>query len=232
MLITTPLRSLELRLAHEFELFEWLRAVMKSSSRNDAGPLAKAIYKELEAQQNQILTSRPPIDEKGMELLVHYIDREKLSSPDKFVLKTGKNVVGRDGAVQIYIEDGSLSRAHCRIDITKERQCKIVDIGSSNGMSVNGKKIVSQCGLTSGDVLVLGTGVLATVGVGKKDEFEWAVTELKRLDDAANKKKEAKKTRLTEVALPAPLFSDNDGSSFGADALGLVDDNDDAGGGF
>jgi DNA-binding winged helix-turn-helix (wHTH) protein len=60
-------------------------------------------------------------------------------------------VVGRDMECDITISDRQVSRFHAKFEPIKDRQVRIVDLGSKNGTYVNGERINSSYVLVDGD---------------------------------------------------------------------------------
>ena len=69
--------------------------------------------------------------------------------------------VGRDPDVDLPLSDGSTSRAHCSIERDAETgRYVVVDLGSTNGTTVNGTAVNGRLALTEGDKIYLGASVL------------------------------------------------------------------------
>ncbi len=87
--------------------------------------------------------------------------------PDK-----GRLVIGRGSDCDVVLDDASISRRHAALDIVDA--VRVEDLGSANGTTVGGKRLVpsSPVVLTPGVVLQLGT-VLVTLE-GESDEVESA----------------------------------------------------------
>jgi hypothetical protein len=84
----------------------------------------------------------------------------------------GKVVIGRSKDAAITIPDANMSRAHCAITATSQGY-RLEDLGSTNGTSVNGKR-VREAVLREGDRIVFG-----------ETESEFRVKE--RFDDTETK---------------------------------------------
>jgi two-component system, cell cycle response regulator len=70
-------------------------------------------------------------------------------------------VIGRDPGVGLPLTDGSISREHCRVEHDARRGCYVlVDLGSTNGTSVNGTRVVDRVALTQSDKIFLGASVI------------------------------------------------------------------------
>ena len=71
-------------------------------------------------------------------------------------LSDGTNVVGRHPECDVWIDAGSVSRAHAEIVIADGRAA-VEDRGSTNGTFVNGARIGSRHALVDGDVVAFGS---------------------------------------------------------------------------
>ena len=68
-------------------------------------------------------------------------------------------IIGRDDTSDIALPDASVSRAHARISRDELGKWSITDLNSTNGTSVNGRKI-SNARLSYGDQVTVGTTIL------------------------------------------------------------------------
>lgn len=70
-------------------------------------------------------------------------------------------VIGRDETATLTLSDGSASRHHCRVERDPESgRFNLVDLGSTNGTSVNGSKVSSIVPLAEGDKIFVGASAL------------------------------------------------------------------------
>jgi pSer/pThr/pTyr-binding forkhead associated (FHA) protein len=65
-------------------------------------------------------------------------------------------LIGRGTDCDLRLRVNSISRHHCMIRLTQQ-EATVVDLGSSNGTFVNGKRVRSQTALHSGDELKVGS---------------------------------------------------------------------------
>ncbi|WP_433529658.1 FHA domain-containing protein [Micromonospora sp. CA-263727] len=72
-----------------------------------------------------------------------------------FRLSHQPQVIGRDPAVDIVVDDPHLSRRHVEIRLTGEG-VSLADLGSTNGTWVNGLRTSGVARLTDGDVIRIG----------------------------------------------------------------------------
>jgi PAS domain-containing protein len=82
---------------------------------------------------------------------------EALSGPLKetrFVLTRQETIIGRGEDCHLRLQDDEVSRRHCSIRV-RRGQVVLSDLGSANGIQVNGR-FVDKIGLNSGDVIRVG----------------------------------------------------------------------------
>jgi hypothetical protein len=75
-----------------------------------------------------------------------------------FVVDRERAVIGRSRRCDLVIDDANISRQHCELTL-KGRQWQISDLGSTNGVTVNGRQ-VSSARLEPGDEITIGTSKL------------------------------------------------------------------------
>jgi pSer/pThr/pTyr-binding forkhead associated (FHA) protein len=73
---------------------------------------------------------------------------------DEYVLKA-KTSIGRTSKNDIQVLDDSVSRAHCEISVGRDGY-HVIDLGSHNGVAVNGEKVKDRV-LADGDIVDVGT---------------------------------------------------------------------------
>jgi DNA-binding winged helix-turn-helix (wHTH) protein len=78
-----------------------------------------------------------------------------------FALAYGENVLGRDPAAEVFLDDTAVSRRHARITVSGS-QATLEDLGSKNGTFFGGKPVTGPVPLGDGDAILLGS-VLLTV---------------------------------------------------------------------
>jgi hypothetical protein len=81
------------------------------------------------------------------------------------VLPIGKLILGRGSRCHIVVDDLLASREHARLTVTED-SVVVEDLGSTNGVYVNERRIQSATPLVSGDRLVVGTQELEIVRKG------------------------------------------------------------------
>jgi pSer/pThr/pTyr-binding forkhead associated (FHA) protein len=83
---------------------------------------------------------------------------ERGSNPEQtreFPIDAPEFLIGRATDCNLRLSGSAISRHHCIIRLGAD-EITLVDLGSSNGSFVNGRRVVSQAALHSGDVLRLG----------------------------------------------------------------------------
>ncbi|MDD4768106.1 MAG: DUF3662 and FHA domain-containing protein [Desulfotomaculaceae bacterium] len=99
---------------------------------------------------------KPSLD--GPPLVYAKLRVESGPERDKtFTLNKVSMVIGRRDDCDIVLSDDSISRSHARLDL-HQSVYTIHDLGSTNGIKVNGDKITARV-LKSGDVITLGATV-------------------------------------------------------------------------
>ncbi len=75
-----------------------------------------------------------------------------------FALADGDSIIGRDPRSQVWLEHDGVSRRHAQIRIGGEAdRPTLTDLGSTNGTSVNGKRVGGPTPLADGDVIKVGS---------------------------------------------------------------------------
>ena len=86
-----------------------------------------------------------------------------------FLFKKNEVLIGRGDECDLILPNVSVSRIHAAIRLSKEG-ATISDVGSENGMRINGK-IAKEMSLQSGDELLIGTFSLVFLGDRQEDQF-------------------------------------------------------------
>jgi len=74
----------------------------------------------------------------------------------ELALEPGKAYrIGRSREAEIHINDVSVSRLQCRLEVAQDRSCTLTDLGSRNGTLVNGQRVTTHR-LADGDTVRLG----------------------------------------------------------------------------
>jgi hypothetical protein len=75
----------------------------------------------------------------------------------RLVIAPGGAVVGRSRECDVVLDDSNVSRRHAEIRPGAGGQWTVADLGSTNGVQVNGRRISGATPLSSGDQVVFGT---------------------------------------------------------------------------
>lgn len=86
----------------------------------------------------------------------------RLKGPDGEVALTGELLIGRAGDCALKLHGGLVSRHHARVRVTPHG-VMIEDLGSRNGVMVNGERITGPQQLGHGDVIRIGVHELEFV---------------------------------------------------------------------
>lgn len=96
--------------------------------------------------------SDTPADQQGQPRLVN------IATGDTYPLRSPM-IIGREQGTDIKLPDSNVSRKHARIGVDAEGSWAIQDLGSTNGVKVNGQRVL-QAKLRPGDRITLGMTVL------------------------------------------------------------------------
>jgi len=90
-------------------------------------------------------------------LKIHVPGNESL----EYIIKPGKNSIGRDATNDIAIDKSSVSRQHARIDYSHSKENLLLrDLGSTNGTFVNDRQVNSPLYLQHQDIIGVGNAKL------------------------------------------------------------------------
>ena len=81
----------------------------------------------------------------------------------RFPVPTGETIVGRAEEANLRLRHGSVSRRHARL-VRAGETVTVHDLGSHNGVTVNGVRVVAARALVTGDVLAVGQVALVFRG--------------------------------------------------------------------
>jgi Protein of unknown function (DUF3662)/FHA domain len=84
-----------------------------------------------------------------------------LAEGRRHVIPPGGALVGRSRDCDVVLADANVSRRHAEIRPAAAGTWTIADLGSTNGVRVNGRQIAGAQALTGGDRIVLGTAEIA-----------------------------------------------------------------------
>jgi len=126
-----------------------------------------------QAEKKVMSDTRTVADFQPNHILVFTIKMKgmKRSKEIQFPKKASVLTIGRDKSNSIVIEDSRVSRSHARVEYT-DRKCEFIDLGSSCGSRLNGKKVL-RSKLRAGDILEIGQSTLI-FHTKKKPRFSFA----------------------------------------------------------
>ena len=75
----------------------------------------------------------------------------------RFAIGPSGATIGRSRECDVVLDDSNVSRRHARIDLGEDGAWTVEDLGSTNGVQVNGARVSTRTVLRSGDRLDLGT---------------------------------------------------------------------------
>ena len=101
-----------------------------------------------------------------MEYKLEYIINEEVNT---FYLNKDLITVGKLSGNDLQLDDNSVSRNHCKF-VRAKNAYKIIDLGSTNGTYVNGKRITEKK-LELGDNITIGRTILKFLSVTRKESF-------------------------------------------------------------
>jgi len=92
-----------------------------------------------------------------------------LNAGQVFTLDGDETVIGRGRDVHVRVDDAGLSRKHARIVRSEGQRYVLEDLGSTNGIFVNGRR-VERIDLADGDRVQLGPALVLRFGLVAADE--------------------------------------------------------------
>jgi RNA polymerase subunit RPABC4/transcription elongation factor Spt4 len=99
----------------------------------------------------------------------------------EIALRPGESLIGRTRACHLRVDDPTVSRRHARLLVVRD-VCTIADLGSRNGVKINGAKITDARQLANGDVVAVGACVF-TVHIHNEDVEDSAEYEAQQVED-------------------------------------------------
>ncbi len=96
-------------------------------------------------------------------------------------LSEGDIVLGRSRGCGVRVDEDSVSRSHALLSLHGD-EAQVRDLGSSNGLFVNGKRVNKETILKNGDSIGLGSAVLSFVAIAPADlEARTAMVSIQQL---------------------------------------------------
>ena len=103
-----------------------------------------------------IITEKVEVPEKTSQLEPYLIQISGRETGQMHNLTSRTVRLGRDATCQIILDDPHISRLHAEIICKSNTEISIKDLGSTNGVFVNGKRVQEQS-LMDGDKILIGT---------------------------------------------------------------------------
>lgn len=120
-----------------------------------------------EPKQNPGQESQAEAQADGLRLAIRYwVDHQGQA----FELWQGPMTVGRAADCTLVLDDGLVSRRHARFSL-EDGVVVVEDLESSNGVLVNGERIVGRCALSAGDQVTIGKQQLTIRAATGVDPF-------------------------------------------------------------
>ena len=78
LLVSTPLRTFELKMKDKFDMFEWVHGLMRSTKSSNCGELVLDLHKEINGELEKLKTMRPKdaLNSEDMVIVCHVVDNE------------------------------------------------------------------------------------------------------------------------------------------------------------
>lgn len=174
---------------------DWFRQLLTRHYSDDAGTTKPVEMSRF--RREQLLDRAVSPARRGQPRLVV---RRSIASSAKvgareFLLRP-RSVLGRAASSDIVVAESSVSREHC--ELLREGETLVVrDLGSSNGVSVNGLRIEGAVALKSGDRLSIADDVVV---------FECMLGAKAQEDDEDIAQSESAPAAVLPVAILAPLL--------------------------
>ncbi len=127
-------------------------------------------------------------DQGSLKEMDAYLFLKQPSGLEKIPLKGEEITIGRLPENEVTLQDGKVSRRHCKIHQQND-VVRIQDLNSSNGTVVN-KRPVDECNLREGDQIILGDSVLyfsqneqGPENIGTENQLSTDSSFVKQLDE-------------------------------------------------
>lgn len=112
----------------------------------------------------------PPVAEAPADTMIYRPDEEPAPEPERerervtltvdgraVPLTADRVVIGRSRECDIRVDDGNVSRRHVEVVREEPSDWLVVDLGSTNGTEVNGRKVQRRTALEDGDRITIGS---------------------------------------------------------------------------
>ncbi len=133
--------TIELAIDENLGLGEFGIETLAAAELDSEPPVAAA-----EAEPPEPVAAREPVEGRALLEI----------EGTRFTVSPGGTVVGRSRDCDVVLEDPDVSRHHARIALAEDGTWLVEDLGSTNGVAVNGARIQGSSVLASGDRVVFG----------------------------------------------------------------------------
>ena len=167
-------RELEVRLrSRDATLADLVREVgadVPAVAAIDGRPVDTAVaVRESGLHEGAVLTLEPATDVTVATRATHQVVTVAgLDAGRVFPVSLGRWVVGRDSTAEIVLDQDTVSREHCLLVVTAAG-VTVTDLGSANGVQVNGVLIAETTSVSPDDVIGIGALALAVRPVTDAD---------------------------------------------------------------
>ena len=112
--------------------------------------LSPAVEPVAEAVAATVVYPAPPERDEAREVATLTVDGRVVP------LSSNRVVIGRSRECDVRVEDGNVSRRHAELSRDGGSDWTVVDLGSTNGTEVNGRRITKRTSLDDGDRIGVG----------------------------------------------------------------------------
>jgi pSer/pThr/pTyr-binding forkhead associated (FHA) protein len=113
----------------------------------------------LELGDRTITLARDPATSEMTWKLAFDVRERGEATPDRRVFHSEQVIVGRTSVADLALQDGNVSRRHCMFYMDGSGQLRLKDLGSTNGMWVNGAR-AADIAFHVGDELFAGNWII------------------------------------------------------------------------
>jgi DNA-binding CsgD family transcriptional regulator len=129
---------------------------------------------------------------------------------ERVVLEPGRTRIGREGSLELCLDEDGVSRRHGEIHVDEHGLVSIVDLDSTNGTFVNGAR-AARMPLREGDSIQIGSQIELRFGYRTRDELVSKPAVPEAASQAGAVKPSPLTARETEVAQLLAEGHSNDG---------------------
>ena len=124
------------------------------------GPIGGPLFADAQGQLSNLALNR--VNPYVNSLLGWVARRGSVSATTRFRIREDRLEADND----VVIESPYVSRRHCAIEVLPDGGCFVRDLGSKDGVYVDGKRIERPTWLNNGDVIFVGDQLLVLLSSG------------------------------------------------------------------